>query len=126
MHSDKFRNILAFDAPGRYEYFVRKVCDCEAIWGLYKEGWATGMTEHQASAIPVWPEQEFAACCATGEWDGFAPKAIALHDFLDSWLPGATAEGRAFAIFPTPSNKAVAVESDKLLCDLRSEMASYT
>ena len=42
MHSKKQIAISDMEAPERYDYFVRKVCDFEVVWGLSNEGWAAG------------------------------------------------------------------------------------
>ena len=122
MHSKKQIAISDMDAPERYDYFVRKVCDFEVVWGLSNEGWAAGKIDG-VDVIPVWPERELAAACATGDWADLAPKEIPLDDFLKKWLPGATADGTKFAVFPTVTQKAAVVDNETLRADIETELA---
>jgi len=124
MNPKKIRAVSEMKAAERYDYFIRKVCDFEMVWGLYDGGWATGVVESK-SVIPVWPEEEFAAISCGGTWSGYSPKAIPLGDFKDRWIPGATADGKLFAIFPTQSDKASTVEGSRLLSDIDAESKSY-
>lgn len=124
MHPKKFKAISEMQAPERYDYFIRKVCDFELVWGLHNEGWSTGMIDSTIT-IPVWPEREFAECNATGEWSGFSPREILLDEFINRWIPGAGTEEKKFAIFSTPNQRAIVVENERLLADLRSEISSY-
>ena len=69
--------------------FIRKASDFEVVWSLFDQGWATACTV-AAAVVPFWPEEAFAKLCATDAWQGFHPKAIALEDVLERWLPGMT------------------------------------
>jgi len=98
--SKKIENVLRLDASSRCDYFVRKVADFEIVWGLFNTGWPTASTG-ATTAVPFWPEEEFAALCATAEWQGFHPKAIALEEFLTRWFPGMEKDQRICLVFPT-------------------------
>lgn len=115
-------SISEMQATERYDCFIEKVCELGVVWGLYDEGWAAGKVDG-VDVIPVWPERELAAACATDGWAGLAPKEIALRDFLDKWIPGASADATRFAVFPTVSQKAAVVENDVLRADLEAELA---
>lgn len=122
MHPKKQKAISAMEAPERYDYFVRTICDSKVVWGLFNEGWAAGKVD-SIDVIPVWPERELAADCATGDWAELTPKEIPLEDFLGKWLPGATADHTRFAVFPTVSQKAAVVENETLRSDIDAELA---
>lgn len=124
MHRIKSENILKLSASDRYKYFLRKVCDYEVVWGLYSDGWAIGQL-NSTQVIPVWPEKSFAEACAIDQWFGFQPKPIPLEAFVKKWIPGATADSRKFAIFPTITDAAIAVENELLLEDIRIENSQY-
>lgn len=124
MHPRKLKEVSDLEASDRYAYFIRKVCDFEVVWGLHKDGWATA--EMEASVIiPVWPEREFAEQSASGEWSGHEPREIPLKDFIDRWIPGATADRARFSVFPTSTRGGVVVENQRLLADLLKELAAY-
>lgn len=114
--------VTQLNAPDRYDYFVSKICDFQVVWGLFDEGWAAGSVDG-TDVIPVWPERELAAECATGDWATLTPREIPLEIFVTKWIPGATADARRFAIFPTTSQKAIVVENAILLADIEAERA---
>lgn len=120
MHPRKLASLTNMPGPDRYEYFVTKVCDFEVVWGLFDEGWATGNAQSKVT-VPVWPEEELAAHNAVGDWNGCTPRAIPLSEFVEKWIPGAVADDRMFAVFPTREGKAVVVEPGRLLLDLNEE-----
>jgi hypothetical protein len=122
MDPNKKLSVTTLDAPERYDYFIRKICDFEVVWGLFDEGWAAGSVDG-TDVIPIWPERELAAECATGDWASLAPREIPLEAFVTKWIPGATADASRFAIFPTPSQKAIVVENATLLADIEAERA---
>jgi hypothetical protein len=125
MHPKKVENVLAMDSDDRFSYFVRKVADSQKAWGLFNEGWATAADDDGRQAIPFWPEAEFAASCATGEWSSFRPKDIDLGVLLERWLPGMSKDGSRVAVFPTPANRGVLTEPEDLCDALKKEAAQY-
>lgn len=120
----KIENVLRLDAPSRSEYFVRKVADFEVVWSLFDKGWATAHTG-AATAVPFWPEEEFAKLCATDEWQGFRPAAIALEDFLERWLPGMANDQRICAVFAAPSDHGTLMLPMDLEKLIRQELEQY-
>jgi len=115
-------SVSSLGATERYDHFIEKVCELGLVWGLFNDGWAAGKVDG-VDVIPVWPERELAAACATDDWADLLPKEIALRDFLEKWIPGATADGTRFAVFPTVSQKAAVVENEVLRADLEGELA---
>jgi hypothetical protein len=124
IHSKKIENILKLDLRDRYEYFVRKVADFEILWGLYEEGWVVGDSQG-TTALPVWPEKEFAAICAAREWAGSIPKEIPLADFLQKWLPGMASDGRHCWVFPSLTDRGYLIDPMVLKKDLEGELEQY-
>ena len=41
--------------------------------------------------FPVWPAQEYAALCATGDWKGYLRQAISLDSFVQEKIRNAVA-----------------------------------
>ncbi|MBK8213047.1 MAG: DUF2750 domain-containing protein [Myxococcales bacterium] len=122
MNPDEKLAPSGMEAPERYDHFIRTICEKKAVWGLYDEGWAAGKVEG-IDVIPVWPERELAAACATGDWATLSPREIALDDFVSKWIPGATADSTRFAVFPTATEKAAVVDNAELLADIEAELA---
>lgn len=125
MHKAKRANVQALAAPERFAYFARKVADLGEVWGLFSNGWAMAESLAHAKVMPVWPEAEFAAACATDTWAGYQPKAIQLGDFTSKWVPGMTKDEVFIGVFPTSSDRGVVVEPKFLADALVAEAAQY-
>ncbi|CAI8865887.1 MULTISPECIES: DUF2750 domain-containing protein [Burkholderia] len=123
-HPKKIENVLRLNAQSRCEYFIRKVSDFEVVWSLFDQGWATACTG-AATVAPFWPEEAFAKLCATDEWQGFHPKAIALEDFLERWLPGMANDQRICAVFAAPSDRGTLMSPMDLEKLIRRELEQY-
>jgi hypothetical protein len=124
IHAKKIENVLKLNSLDRYDYFIRKVADLEVVWGLFKDGWAMVSVDDQ-QGIPFWPEAEFAALCASGEWAGFHAKEISVEDFIKKWLPGMNSDKRIASIFPTPDGKPSIVDPKVLQQHLSDELKQY-
>ncbi|WP_257218229.1 DUF2750 domain-containing protein [Janthinobacterium sp. BJB304] len=124
MHPEKFKHVMGLPSAERHGYFVRKVADTQEVWGLYHDGWATAQADAKV-AIPFWPEAAYAQACASGEWEHFQPRAIALDDFLSKWLPGMAGNGQLASVFPVPQGRASIAAPDDLRRDLQHEAEQY-
>ena len=124
MHPEKFQQVAQLPSAERHAYFVRKVADTQEVWGLHHDGWATAQACGKV-AIPFWPEAAFAQACASGEWEHFQPRAIALDDFLVKWLPGMANNDQLASVFPVPQGSASVAAPADLLADLREEARQY-
>ncbi|MGK5056153.1 DUF2750 domain-containing protein [Janthinobacterium sp. LB2P49] len=124
MHPEKFKQVAGLPSAERHAYFVRKVADTQEVWGLYHDGWATAQAGGKV-AIPFWPEAAFAQACASDDWEHFQPRAIALDDFLNKWLPGMASNDQLASVFPVPQGSASIAAPADLLADLRDEVRHY-
>ena len=125
-NSREIESILKLSAEERYWYCIKRWADTEMIWSLaQKTGWALVADKHGQQCIPVWPHSSFALLCATGSWEGFAPKAIPLDVWTSRWLPGIAKDSRGIAVFPTVEDKGVIVDSTVVAMDLQSELEKY-
>ncbi|MGK5035848.1 DUF2750 domain-containing protein [Janthinobacterium sp. LB3P118] len=124
MHPEKFKQVAGLPSAERHAYFVRKVADTQEVWGLFHAGWATTQA-HGKVAVPFWPEAAFAQACASGDWEHFLPRAIALDDFLARWLPGMAGNDQLASVFAAPQGSASVAAPADLLADLREEARQY-
>ncbi len=115
MHPKKLESVAGLSANDRFGYFVRKVADFGAVWGLFKDGWAMGKDDDGRVAVLFWPEEAFAERYATGEFANHEPKQISLDHFMEKWIPGMTKDNYQVAVFPTTAGRAVFVSPDFLL-----------
>ena len=124
--SDQERNaVLRLDAAQRYAYFIKRVVDWEAAWGLWDDGWALVGGDDGQTGFPLWPAQEYAQACAIGEWATCRPEQIALSDLTSELLVRLREDSVLAAVFPTPSSKGMLVEPDELTASLRAECEDY-
>ncbi|OEZ49097.1 hypothetical protein JAB1_28340 [Janthinobacterium sp. MP5059B] len=124
MHPEKFKQVVGLPSAERHGYFVRKVADTQEVWGLHRDGWATAQVDGKV-AVPFWPEAAFAQACASGDWEYFQPRAVALGDFLAKWLPGMNKNGQLASVFPVPQGSASIAAPADLLRDLQHESEQY-
>ncbi|PJD00311.1 DUF2750 domain-containing protein [Janthinobacterium sp. BJB1] len=124
MHPEKFKQVLGLPSAERHAYLVRKVADTQEVWGLHHDGWATAHA-HGKVAIPFWPEAAFAQACASGGWEHFQPRAIALGELLTRWLPGMAINGQLASVFPAPQGAGAIAAPADLLRDLQREAEQY-
>lgn len=118
--------VLRLDGAARYRHFIKRVADCEEVWGLWEsDGWAVMGDDPGQELIPFWPHSSYAALCAIGSWNRYGPKAISLDDLQEKWLVGMKRDGHRLAVFPTPSGKGVIIDPAQCEQDLRDELSLY-
>ena len=91
MNNMKILNVQSLNQVKRLDYFIRKVTDCEVIWGSYGEsGWLLLSDKNGRKIVPFWPEKEFVnEYNVTHQYEYF-PKKMDLYYFLDKWINGLT------------------------------------
>ena len=124
MNNKEFDQVIKLSENIRYEYFIKKIVDCEELWGLYDNGWAISEDDNGNKMIPLWPKKEFAEACAQDEWSNYTPKKINLYDFLDCWLPKMQSDSLIPSIFWNNQDSAV-VSIETLKLDINRELDNY-
>ena len=97
------------------------------MWSLQDENkqWITVHAE-QTTAVPFWPEKEFAEACSKTHWPQAQVKSITLHMFRTHWLFEIFRAQQKVAVFPHPETlSSVHEESMELLEDIRQECLQY-
>ena len=118
--------VSALPATERYKYFIKKVADWEAAWGLYCDGWA--MTGNEGKVMfPLWPAKTYAEKCAIEDWGDLEAREIPLEDLRTIVIPEMQQEGTYFSIFPIPDLEMTSalVDAQQLLQDLEEECEQY-
>ena len=115
--------VLQLPGERRYRYFIKRVADASKLWGLWNDGWATGITDDGQQTMPVWPAPEYADLCRLGDWKDYTPKDIELHYFMEEFLPNLIREGVRVSIFDTPSEDTVIINDSELIDDLKEELS---
>lgn len=124
INDKEFKSVLRLPDQKRYAYFVKHAADSQMIWTLYgKDGWVLALSDQWHQLVPVWPFQRFAEACVQGNWAGTEARPIELLAWLERWTPGMVHDKRMVAVFPTPSNRGVAVTPERLKKDLDAELS---
>ena len=116
----EFESVLRLPAPKRYEHFVKRVSDTEAVVLLAEDDRPIVLSdEHGASPsqLPVWTHPRYAEAYRDA-FGGAAWDEIDLAQFLDELLPGLDEDGIDVAVMPLPSGTAVVVPAARLRDDL--------
>ena len=122
----QFEALLACPVGTRYEHFVKRVADFEALWGLSgPDGWMSYDGQEGQVAFPVWPHPRYAEACASELWKGATPEGIDLGEWLEEFTPELEARDRLVAVFPDPQHVSSCVGPGRLKDDLLRELESY-
>jgi hypothetical protein len=116
-------SVANLPAPKRYAHLVNQCADWGAVWGLRGEdGWVSAQGDDNNLAFAVWPHEAYAQLCAVGEWSSTEPRAIEIHYFLESIVPGLLLERSQVAAFPTPAGSVAVVSVQRFVEDLKAEL----
>jgi len=105
----------------RLNYFLNQVREKGEIWILTDEHGAVMLTTEDEDCIPVWPSAEFAELWATGEWQGFEPKAITLKHWLNKWTMGLEDDEIAVVVFPVSEDDGLVLDAVELAYELEKK-----
>jgi hypothetical protein len=121
--SDKEKEgVLGADDDKAYGYFLGKAADQGQVWSLVKDGKFASLRDDEGrKCFPVWPHPGFAQDVATGGWEGYEPKAIEVHDFLDH-CRRFEEDGRHVAILHRPSGDYLSMPPIPLAEHLQAEL----
>ncbi len=99
------------------DIFVAKTLALGTVWALQgaDEDWAICEFNHgEFDAMLLWPEEKAAKACALGEWKNYKPTAIALQEYVESWLPAMQEDGIRVNINYGPKSRGTVVAADEL------------
>lgn len=123
---NEYEALIHTTGPDRYKYTLKRVADWEEVWSLANEDcWVLQGGEGGTEMVPIWPHPRFAELCATGHWDGCAPRLIKLEDWCNKWLPGLSRDGRMLSVFPVPGasgTRGPVVSPDRFTDDLQEQL----
>jgi hypothetical protein len=85
------------------------------------DGWVMSATDAGQQVAPFWPFRAFAERAAVGSWSNTWPERIALHAFLDRWLPGLAGDGRGVCVLPDEHGQGATVAPAMLKADIEEE-----
>jgi hypothetical protein len=121
----ELRSVIGLEEEARYRYFVKRVADREAAWGLWKDGWVLAASKDGTRVLPLWPAREYAELCATGDWGAAEAEEISVRDLLDDLLPKLEANGILLGVFFVLGGTGGTLTSKKLREDLVLELQDY-
>lgn len=104
-----------------HQRFVSRVVEARTVWGLRgPEGWAScdSVEFEDTRVMPFWSDAAYARRAATDDWSGWTAMAIALDDFLDTWLKGMHEDGVLVGTNWDANNCGLEVEPRELAAEL--------
>ncbi|MBL4685348.1 MAG: DUF2750 domain-containing protein [Nannocystaceae bacterium] len=111
--------IDALNDHERVEHFVRGVAGSGTVWGLYADTWARASEGEGPEALPFWADRDLAVECIRGPWRAHAPRAIALSEFIEQWLPNMDEDKIVAVLMPTPTASGTIITAGELVAALR-------
>ena len=102
---------------------MKVIADQNRVWGLQQDGWALMGTNEGQAVFPVWPAEDYAIVCATGDWQRYVPTPIPMDSFLHDLLPSLKKSATLLGIFPTPDDKGVTPTLEQVENDVKAELS---
>ena len=126
MNQAQFDRVVSLLAHERYAHFISKVADWQQLWTLRSpDGFVMLGDDSDQQCIPIWPHPDYASALAKDSWSDCSPEELDLESFMSKWLPGMTKDNRMAAVFPTPEDRAILVDPQRLAEDLSAELEQY-
>ncbi len=111
--------INAMSAEQRYDYFISQCAELKQVWGLSSDdGWVI-LPDEGEEHFPIWSHAELALQWAAGEFADCQPKAVALDEWLEKWLPGMEEDNLLAAVCPNQEGDAIVVAAEELREDIQ-------
>ena len=92
------------------------------MFRLYSQGWVLAGTSESQLVFPIWPAHEYAALCATGDWQEYAPREIDLDVLFEELIPSLKERKTLLGVFYTPKDRGVIPTLEQFEEDLRTEL----
>lgn len=99
---EQIAEVLQLSFKDRFSYFIKRTAQTGVIYGLSTDGWAVGTDATGRKIMLLWPDEEFAKLCATGEWAGYEAKPINVQLFINEMSPALEEEKVLPGVFPMP------------------------
>lgn len=120
--NEVMKAVLRLSNKEKYDYFIDTILECEEVWILMDAEGCASLGNAADLILPVWPKEEYAKECISGEWAGYQASSIGLDVFMNRWLPGLSEDGIRLNLL-WMDGKGVEVSIEDLLEDLREELA---
>jgi hypothetical protein len=126
MNPAQFEQVTGLPAQERYIHFVSKAADWQELWTLKgPNGFVMFGNDSNQECVPVWPHPDYAASLAKDSWSDCSPEQLNLESFMAKWIPGMIKDNRMVAVFPTPQEKGIVIDPQRLRDDLSAELEQY-
>ena len=125
----EFEAIIKLTPQQRYAYFVKRICDWEEIWTLYKgDCIVLNEDKHGVLFALLFPFESFASFYATRtvSLQNDLCKCFTLDEFLSIIVNKLLANNIASAlVFPVPNGFGLNVPLTRLIADIHKELENY-
>jgi hypothetical protein len=117
--------VMALDNQARFRHFLKQVVDFEQAWSLWSRGWGLMALADQSLVLPLWPAEEYAMLCKSGQWESYEATPIQFHDLINDLLPSLAEDGILCGVFPTPAGDSITLKPSELIVELRRLELEY-
>ena len=97
---DALANIAKADSESRLQYLVKESRKQQQLWILIDDDGCVMLNSEAEDCVPGWPNQEFAAAWAAGDWQHCKPESISLAKWKSRWTDGLSDDELYVAVFP--------------------------
>ncbi len=113
--------IAGYDAEQRYQYCIKEVVAQGQIWILVDQDGCVMLNTEDEDCVPVWPNQQFAAAWANGDWQDCVPESISVNKWHSRWTHGLEDDDLSIVVFPNDEQEGVIVFPDEFDFALQSQ-----
>ncbi|HFA50552.1 MAG TPA: DUF2750 domain-containing protein [Bacteroidetes bacterium] len=126
INEQEFDSVIKLDPSKRYGYFIKRVSDWEAMYGLKLNGeWALSKLDEYI-LFPVWPHIEYAKYCSNAEWENHVPFKIDLDYFEKNVYDYLSNKNILIDVFPVSGRSGFVVGLDEFIRDINRELKHYS
>lgn len=118
--------MLLESADNRLKYSIKRIADFENVWVIgNSEGYGMLGDSDGNIVFPIWPFEDYASMCCTGEFEDHLAEAIDVHEFLKTNLPTYQSCDYKLSVFPLPLDKGMVIDIAVFIELLNRELDQY-
>lgn len=103
----------------RFNYCIKEIANHRKVWILTDEHGCVMLNTEDEDCVPVWPNEEFAAQWATGEWEHCKPESISTAKWFSRWTHGLEDDELSVVVFPNDNEEGVVLYPDEFEFELK-------
>lgn len=121
LDSEKLKQINNMDAEQRMKFSIKEMVENRCVWILKDEHGCVMLNTDDEDCVPVWPNEEFAAQWATGEWVHCCAESISINKWHSRWTRGLEDDELSIVVFPNTDEEGVVLYPDEFDFELKKQ-----